>query len=82
MKEGEREGGEFTLESQQKERIHGTIFDTTVDSGQDTDYRKTFPLKDGNLLVTYVDCDGPGCEFGKLEPQTFQQILSTLTFTD
>ncbi len=76
------EKGNFTIQSPQNELIHGVIFEKNTASGPDGNGRKTFSLEDKQLLVTYVECDGPGCGFGKLEPETFDQILSTFKFTN
>lgn len=75
------EGKEFTLKSPDGELIHGTVFAGTRDSSNDNNYRKTFDLaKNEYILITYVECDGSKCGFGKLDLATFDQILSTFKF--
>ncbi len=76
-------GKEFTLQSPNKELIHVIVFDGVADTKNDNDYTKTFSLTSNNhILVTYVECDGPSCNFGKLNLPTFSQILSTFKFSD
>ena len=77
------EGREFTLKSSNNEFIHATVFTGAADSGKDDSYKKTFQLTENtHLLITYVECDGPGCGFGNLELPTFTQILSTFKFLE
>lgn len=71
------ENKELTIESPKGELVHTTIFNTG-NNGAEGAYRKLFPLKNNQvLLITYVECDGPGCGFGKLDIPTFNQIVST-----
>lgn len=74
----------FTIESEDGERVYGTIFKGGIDPTQESKnqgFTKSFQLKnDVYLFVSYVECDGPGCNFGKKHIDTFNQILSTFKF--
>lgn len=74
------ESTEFTIQSPQGELIHATPFNNVnYDNSKDSSTVKNIQLKNGKtLLLTYVECDGEGCGFGKLELNTFSEIISSI----
>lgn len=79
INEGNRE---FQIETTNKEYVLGVVFDISADHKNDFDSRKSIDLKNGkSLLLTYVECQGPGCNLGKKDVGIFEQILSTFKFT-
>jgi hypothetical protein len=80
----EKELGNFTLESDEKERISGTIFTGTPDPAQDIQNggsSKSFSISGQKYLyVAYAECGGKGCNISKKHLDIFIQILSTFKF--
>ena len=76
--------GNFTIETDEGEKIHGAIFSGIPDPENDnSNYgaSKSFIISSKTyLLVTYVECDGPGCLLGSKRIDVFNQILSTFRF--
>lgn len=82
----ERELGNFTIETPEGERIHGTIGSGSPDLENDKKNKgssKSFAInKQKYLFVVYVTCDGPECMLGRKHLDIFDQILSTFKFVD
>lgn len=80
----EKSLGNFTIESDEGERIHGVTFSGTPDTENDkrnNGSSKSFVINNKTyLFVTYVECDGPGCLMGSKHLDIFNQVLSTFKF--
>ncbi len=73
--------GNFTLETNSGEFVTGTVFTGTPDIENDKKNggsSKSFVLTEQiYLLVTYVECLGPGCDLSKKYLDIFNQVIST-----
>jgi hypothetical protein len=76
--------GNFTLESNEKEMIYGTTFTGVPDLENDKKNNgssKSFIINEGKyLFVSYTECAGQGCNLSKKHIDVFDQILSTFQF--
>lgn len=77
------EGREFSLKSSFGEYVNIVAFTSAADASTDNQHKKTFSIPSGgSILVTYVECNGPGCGNGKRDLATFQKMLSTFEFVN